>query len=130
MQKSLTARRVGLFVKQFYEGKLRPHLRSAEVPPEPEQPGLVRDVVGSTFEQFVTGDSAPEHVLIQLYSPYNNNCRVLAPYAATSIHLPFSLRFSPPPPRHPHTLACCLRSGMLCSAISSTSRSLCSCVRH
>jgi hypothetical protein len=46
MQKSLTARRVGLFVKQFYEGKLRPHLRSAEVPPEPEQPGLVRDVVG------------------------------------------------------------------------------------
>lgn len=79
-QKSLTARRVGQFVKNFYAGKLQPHLRSAAVPPEPEQPGLVRDVVGSTFAQHVTGETAPEHVLIQLYSPYSSTCRVLAPH--------------------------------------------------
>lgn len=79
-QKSLTARRVGQFVKSYYAGQLKPHLRSAAVLPEPETPGLVRDVVGSTFEQHVTGESAPEHVLIQLYSPYSSTCRVLAPY--------------------------------------------------
>jgi thioredoxin-like negative regulator of GroEL len=49
-------------------------------PSEPEKPGLVRDVVGSTFAKHVTGEDAPEHVLIQLYSPYSSTCRVLAPY--------------------------------------------------
>ena len=79
-QKSLTARRVGQFVENYYAGRLTPHLRSAPVPPEPEQSGLVRDVVGSTFAQHVTGENAPEHVLIQLYSPRSSTCRVLAPY--------------------------------------------------
>jgi protein disulfide-isomerase A1 len=71
----ITAESVSQFVQNFVDGKLKPFLKSEEIPASNDGP--VRIIVGSTFESEVM--KAGHWVLLEVYAPWCGHCKKLAP---------------------------------------------------
>jgi len=69
---SLTA-----FVNKYTAGELKPHLKSDPEPTEETGPGVVKVLVGTTFDKVVNDDS--KDVLVEFYAPWCRHCKQLAP---------------------------------------------------
>jgi protein disulfide-isomerase A1 len=71
----LTADSLTSFVGDYEGGRLKPHLKSQEVPES--QPGPVFILVGSNFESIVKNPS--KDVLVEFYAPWCGHCKKLEP---------------------------------------------------
>ena len=75
MEGSITEENVLNFVQNWQEGKLRPSLKSEEIPATQE--GDVHVLVGKSFDQIVMDDS--KDVLVEFYAPWCGHCKKLTP---------------------------------------------------
>ena len=75
MEGEITKENVLAFVKKWEEGKLKPHLKSQEIPKE--QKGDVYTLVGKAFDEVVK--TSDKDVLVKFYAPWCGHCKSLAP---------------------------------------------------
>jgi protein disulfide-isomerase A1 len=73
--KELTAANIREHVNDFHNGKLKPTLKSEEIPKDNN--GLVIVVVGKNFNDIVLDTS--KNVLLEFYAPWCDYCKSLAP---------------------------------------------------
>jgi thiol-disulfide isomerase/thioredoxin len=73
--KDVTSASLSAFVKSYTDGKLKPHLKSEEVPASDDGP--VKVLVGKNFEQVALDES--KDVLVEFYAPWCGHCKKLAP---------------------------------------------------
>ena len=66
---------IGSFIDDVLGGKIKPHLKSEEVPAT--QDGPVTVIVGKTFEEIVKDPT--KDVLVKYYAPWCGHCKKLAP---------------------------------------------------
>lgn len=71
----LTVEGIEKFINDFFDGKLKPYLMSAEVPEKNDGP--MKIVVSQTWSEIV-GDTSKD-VLTMYYSPVCGHCQALAP---------------------------------------------------
>jgi len=65
---------LGAFVKSYFDGELKPDLKSADIPAEQ---GNVRVLVGKNFDDEVL--NSEKDVLVKFYAPWCGHCKSLAP---------------------------------------------------
>jgi len=75
MEGEITMEAVAQFVADWESGKLRPHLKSEEVPEKNDEP--VRVLVGKNFNEVVMDTT--KDVLVEFYAPWCGHCKKLAP---------------------------------------------------
>lgn len=75
MQGEITEENVLQFVSDWESGKLRPTLKSEEIPAQQE--GDVYTLVGKNFDSIVLDDS--KDVLVEFYAPWCGHCKKLTP---------------------------------------------------
>ena len=63
------------FVTEFKEDRLKPFLKSAEIPADNSEP--VKVLVGKNFDDMVYNSG--NDVLIKFYAPWCGHCKKLAP---------------------------------------------------
>jgi protein disulfide-isomerase A1 len=73
--KAFSPETIAPFVKDFFDGKLEPSLRSQPIPQYQTEPVFV--LVTKEFEQVVFDDS--KDVLVEFYAPWCGHCKRLAP---------------------------------------------------
>ena len=70
----LTEKKVGAFVKEYADGKLKPSVKSEPVPEKNDGP--VSIIVATNFKDIVETD---KDVLVEYYAPWCGHCKALAP---------------------------------------------------
>lgn len=75
MQGEITVENINKFVDDWDEGKLKPHLKSQEIPKTQDKP--VYTIVGKSFEDVVI--NSDKDVLVKFYAPWCGHCKALAP---------------------------------------------------
>ena len=75
MEGDITEDNVLKFVKEWEEGKLKPHLKSEEPPKSNKEP--VYKLVGKTFRKDVL--ESDKDVFVKFYAPWCGHCKALAP---------------------------------------------------
>lgn len=75
MAGEITKENILKFVKDWEDGKLKPTLKSQEIPKE--QKGVVYTLVGKSFDQEVI--NSDKDVLVKFYAPWCGHCKALAP---------------------------------------------------
>ena len=76
MQGEITAENIMKFVEDWESGKLKPHLKSEEIPEKQEENG-VYVLVGKAFNDVVMDPT--KDVLVEFYAPWCGHCKKIAP---------------------------------------------------
>lgn len=71
----ITKENIQKFVKDWEDGKLKPTLKSQEIPEKQDKP--VYTIVGKSFEDVVI--NSDKDVLVKFYAPWCGHCKALAP---------------------------------------------------
>lgn len=71
----ITKESIKKFVKDWEDGKLKPSLKSQEIPEKQDKP--VYTIVGKSFEDVVI--NSDKDVLVKFYAPWCGHCKALAP---------------------------------------------------
>ncbi|MCQ2815781.1 MAG: thioredoxin domain-containing protein [archaeon] len=75
MEGEITVDNIVKFVEDWEQGKLKPHLKTQEIPKE--QKGPVFTLVGKAFDKEVINND--KDVLVKFYAPWCGHCKKLAP---------------------------------------------------
>lgn len=70
----MTVDNIGSFIDDVKSGKIKPHLKSEDIP---ENAGPLTVVVGKSFEEVVKDPT--KDVLVKYYAPWCGHCKKLAP---------------------------------------------------
>ena len=75
MEGAITEENIMRFVEDWEQGKLRPHLKSQEIPETQDE--AVYTLVGKSFDTIVMDPT--KDVLVEFYAPWCGHCKSLAP---------------------------------------------------
>jgi len=73
----LTSAKLAAWAAGIADGSVKPHLKSEAVPAETGA-GVVRVVVGKTYDDVITNRGSKD-VLLEIYAPWCGHCKTLAP---------------------------------------------------